>query len=55
MELERLDSWKEMMRSSCKANRLRTSLANELTLLKLKFLNDKLAKRYVSCHTATSI
>jgi len=34
------------MRSSCRLNGLNTSYAGELTILKLKLLNDRFQKRY---------
>lgn len=38
-DLEQHSSWKELMRSSCRRNALNTSLAADLTILKLRQLD----------------
>jgi hypothetical protein len=50
--LEKYDNWKEIMRASCRKNGLTTSLAGDLTILKLKFLEERFRKRYDVTHSA---
>jgi len=43
-KLEEITNWKDQMRAACKANQLNTALAGELTVLKLKILNERFKK-----------
>jgi hypothetical protein len=44
-KLEELPNWKEKMRSACKKNNLCTSIASNLTILKIKMLGDRFRRR----------
>lgn len=44
-ELEKQGNWKEFMRSSCRQNGINPSLAADLTILKLRQLEERFKKR----------
>lgn len=43
--LESFSNWKELMRAACRQNGLSTSLAGDLTILKLKMIDERFKKR----------
>jgi hypothetical protein len=46
-KLGETSNWKDLLRSSCKMNKLCTSLAGELTPSKLNLLRERFKKAYV--------
>ena len=50
--LEQLEGWKELMSISCRANGLPATLAGDLTVLKVRQLEDRFKKRSTSHNSA---
>lgn len=46
-KLGETSNWKDLLRSSCKMNKLCTSMAGELTPSKLNLLRERFKKAYV--------
>ena len=52
--LEQTGNAKDLLRQSCKKNGLNTALGGELTISKLRLLNEKFKKAYSPPNTSTN-